>query len=479
MNSIPNHVILSRANPVNPSGANPVSANPVILRSGAKDPYPGRSLLIALLLIGLALRLGIVFAFHDFESPPTWEYGATASNLAAGKGYSGGGWLGPEGPTALNSPGYIVFLAAALRLFGPHAYVVVELAQAVLSAVMPLIVYRIAGLLFDRRIAVLSFALAALYPPYLYFPKQITPAIATAFATGLAVLLVLELRRRRSAPFAALCGLVIGLAILTEGLALLVVIGLALLWRRSIAQRSLAIATTVALLTILPWTWRNYVVFDAFVPLKTSFGLNLWLGNNPHATGTIFTSDGRYMPDVIEPDQARALAEMNEAKRYETLQREAFAWIIANPQRFLELSARRLVYYWWGSPLADLAPEMLSSPVLLYQVQLILHVPFLALGLLGIYAAFRANRATTAPAVVPSSRKGIWAWFPSNREAILGLLWWLLSYTLVYAATLPNARRVRLPAELPLIIFAACALMLLWRLCGSRNLSKISLIMIR
>jgi hypothetical protein len=65
-----------------------------------------------------------------------------------------------------------------------------------------------------------------------------------------------------------------------------------------------------------------------------------------------------------------------------------------------------------------------------------LYAPFLALGGVGIWPAFRANARSTA-----------------------ALVWWLLSYTLVYATTLPNARRVRLPVELPLLILGAFALL--------------------
>ena len=34
-----------------------------------------------------------------------------------------------------------------------------------------------------------------------------------------------------------------------------------------------------ALAVVAPWTWRNHVVFDAFVPVSTSGGLNLFQGN--------------------------------------------------------------------------------------------------------------------------------------------------------------------------------------------------------
>jgi ABC-type polysaccharide/polyol phosphate export permease len=87
---------------------------------------------------------------------------------------------------------------------------------------------------------------------------------------------------------------------------------------------------------------------------------------------------------------------------------------------------------------------MATAPLAFYQAQVVLHAPFLVLGVLGVWTAFRRYRRST-----------------------LGLFWWLLSYTLVYATTLPNARRVRLPAELPLIMLASFGLILLWYLVVS------------
>src|SRR5436305_7313095 len=45
----------------------------------------------------------------------------------------------------------------------------------------------------------------------------------------------------------------------------------------------------VASACLAPWTIRNYSVFGRFVPVCSSGGLSLWVGNNPLATG-----DDRY-----------------------------------------------------------------------------------------------------------------------------------------------------------------------------------------
>ena len=50
--------------------------------------------------------------------------------------------------------------------------------------------------------------------------------------------------------------------------------------------RNAAILFAAAVLIILPWTIRNHTVHGKWVPIKSTFWVNLWKGNNPNATGT-------------------------------------------------------------------------------------------------------------------------------------------------------------------------------------------------
>src|SRR5205823_6068560 len=57
----------------------------------------------------------------------------------------------------------------------------------------------------------------------------------------------------------------------------------------------------IAFVCLAPWTVRNYRVFGRIVPVCESGGINLWIGNNPAATG-----DDRYpVADIIRGDFAR------------------------------------------------------------------------------------------------------------------------------------------------------------------------------
>ena len=101
------------------------------------------------------------------------------------------------------------------------------------------------------------------------------------FAALLLGALAAALQHRRSTHrwrWVLLAGLLGGLTILTRANALVLLLPLALaVWtvRPRFSPRALAapaVLVVVALLTVSPWTIRNAVVFDRFIPVSTQFG---------------------------------------------------------------------------------------------------------------------------------------------------------------------------------------------------------------
>jgi len=86
----------------------------------------------------------------------------------------------------------------------------------------------------------------------------------------------------------------------------------------------------VAGLVMLPWWVRNWMVLHTFVPLTTSGGASLWIGNNPDATGN-------WMPPR---DDLRGLSELEYGKRAGAIARD---WIAHNPAAFVKLTAQKFL----------------------------------------------------------------------------------------------------------------------------------------
>jgi hypothetical protein len=95
--------------------------------------------------------------------------------------------------------------------------------------------------------------------------------------------------RRLGWPRLAAFGVLLGLATHVRPVALLTLPFLALLWLRGagwrVAGHRLAVVAVAVVAVLAPWTVRNAVVMEAFVPISTNTGDNLCMGRHPGASG--------------------------------------------------------------------------------------------------------------------------------------------------------------------------------------------------
>src|SRR5262249_19880452 len=116
------------------------------------------------------------------------------------------------------------------------------------------------------------------------------------------------------------------------------------LCRRSAGAATLRPALTAMLLFLLavaPWTARNYFALDGFTFIKSNFGLELWLGNNPEVP-----KDDVYAA-LLHPmnnhQQLFQLAFAGELPYMRAKQRAAVSFISKHPSEFASLVGRRLL----------------------------------------------------------------------------------------------------------------------------------------
>ncbi|MGE0455627.1 MAG: ArnT family glycosyltransferase [Vicinamibacteria bacterium] len=177
-------------------------------------------------------------------------------------------------------PLYPYFIAVLYWLFG--SLVAVKWAQVLVGVLLVPAVGRLGARVFGERAGLLAAAWVACYPDLVWYSAH--------FWSETLYLVVLwwafeRLLAADGAPGwrpAALAGVLWGLAVLVRetSLYLTPLVALWLLVRRGRQGRARAAAFFLAaLLAIAPWTYRNWVVFGAFVPVSTAGGLNLWQGN--------------------------------------------------------------------------------------------------------------------------------------------------------------------------------------------------------
>jgi 4-amino-4-deoxy-L-arabinose transferase-like glycosyltransferase len=262
-------------------------------------------------------------------------------------------------PSAYMPPAYALFLAGLGLVFGVgrNGVAIAEIAQALLGAATCLLLYRIALLKFDRRVAIGAALVLAVYPLAVYASSQISAVTLYVFLSCLFVWLVFRAEAQQTIRSFGEAGLALGFLILARAEVLLFLPFFVLWVRVASPARFRNAALVMALTALVPvsgWLARNWSAFGRPVPLTVVSGLALWEGHNPEATGT--RSDYT-APPVEVPAELQAQIEAlpptrdYELRRDDLYMRTARDAIRDNPLRSAALGLRKFVFYWgyyWG-----------------------------------------------------------------------------------------------------------------------------------
>lgn len=293
----------------------------------------------------LALALRVAVAIGVGFNPEYFDVDGYHAQAIAG--------LDGPVPTSTHPPGYPWFLLGVFRLSGAGVQPV-YLAQALLSAVAIFAVGWAVGRRYGAWAGVLSATLLAA-DGYMVIA---TAALASEnlCVPGVAAVIVLLLPSRGSPTWPRLlaAATVIGLLGLVRTALLGLAAGVALFEvvdRRtnsgSLGRRG-ARAGGVLVVALLPALIFGAVRASREGPFRIGSpwdAYNLWLGNNPHATGRV-----EPMPDVPEAGTAEIPDEWARAR---VLGPRAIAYALQHPVRELVLVARRASYL-FASPKRDL-----------------------------------------------------------------------------------------------------------------------------
>jgi hypothetical protein len=231
-----------------------------------------------LLLTAAALLVRVAFVFLEPATRPVADEGAWTG--AAGVLSAPGVAFSPVRYRGIfHPPVYAYFVGAISALFG--GLMAVKLAQAVVSAMLVPALGRLGAAAFGPETGLLAAAVAAFYPELVWFSAHFWAETVFMVLLWWAFERLVAADASASPALAAAAGLLFGLAVLTRE-TVLYFAPLAALWlahgRRSGRARA-ALFLAVVVLAVAPWTYRNWVVHGAFVPVSTAGGLNLYQGN--------------------------------------------------------------------------------------------------------------------------------------------------------------------------------------------------------
>jgi 4-amino-4-deoxy-L-arabinose transferase-like glycosyltransferase len=297
--------------------------------------------LFAILIAGIFLRAAAIAGFSHAPESDELAYQSMAVNLLAGDG------ILESGNRAFYNAGYPMFILAPVYYFFGESLLAARIANIVLGAISIVLCYFVAKEAGAQKMGrLLAAAIWALYLPtgiygvYLAKENLMIPLMLAVMWCAL------RLVTKPSVKIAAMCGLLFGLLAMIGNAALSLagaVVFALIVAPVSAIQRLLVLGgiVVVALLVTSPWMLRNLNVIGAPV-MNTNGGFNLYLGNNPAATG-FFVSIADTPRGATWHELRRTSGELGAT---ETLKKEAVSWIKENPKEFLVLALKKSAYFW-------------------------------------------------------------------------------------------------------------------------------------
>jgi dolichyl-phosphate-mannose-protein mannosyltransferase len=371
---------------------------------------PEHLALAAILLIAFAVRMWAALNPIEDPGPDADAYASIARWI-----FEAGSYGSPSMTTASDwSPGAPLLYAGVYFLVGDANPEAARIFVALLGTAMVLCVYLIGLRLSGRAAGLLAALLTATYPTFIENNGQLLSEPVAAFLLTAGLLAFLWVADRRRVAAWLLPGALFGALILTrpEYQAITLVFAAFAGWRvwrdRSLrlAVASTAILLAGAALVVAPWTVRNLIVLDKWVPVTTGGGKALFVA-------TYLPGDGRQVPtkrelmrrflgaeDPITTDELKAQP-MNElldrvAREYPDMPRDQALGRIGRenlrkyateePLAYLEMSALKFWNMW----------ERGSSPYMRDWGWNVYHKALLLFGIAGFVLMVRSLRTRFA-----------------------------------------------------------------------------------
>jgi 4-amino-4-deoxy-L-arabinose transferase-like glycosyltransferase len=288
----------------------------------------GLAALVAILLLGAGLRVGEAWDGR----PPVYDaaaYARIAANLEQGRGFTAG--QAATQPSSNYSPGLPLLVAGAYKVTGGVHERLARVVLAFIGTLSVLFAYLIGRRLcrssplpaYSRAKAtnavagLIGAAAVAVYPALLEYQGMLMSEPLAATLLSGSVLGMLWAADGDGPLRWLLPGALLGATAMVRpeylGVAVLLALvvfarGLRVEWRRSLAQAAVLLAGVAVV--VAPWTIRNAVALDRFVPISTGGGQVLFAGTylpsggDPEKAGTEVVA--RH-PDIFDPADARRL----------------------------------------------------------------------------------------------------------------------------------------------------------------------------
>ncbi|HTC65344.1 MAG TPA: glycosyltransferase family 39 protein [Candidatus Saccharimonadales bacterium] len=401
-------------------------------------------------------RMGILIHSWNVTPIPTtyflpygYELGDVAKSIAAGHGFSSPLRFMETGPTIWFTPIYPYLVAGIFKIWGIYtnaSKLVIMTLNCTFASLTIIPIYCSAERTFGKRVAVCASWAWVFLPAALFYPITWVwdTAMAALFLSLIFWATLVVCDKKTVLPWVGYGALwATGGLVNPSMLSLLPFLAGWAVWqarRNSTQWPKFAAATLLVFaLGLVPWTVRNYRVLGKAVVLRSNFGLELWLGNNPDVPDT--WSPWKHPDDDI--NEAIKYKNVGELAYMAEKQHEAFVFMRTHPSDALNFMYRRFVENWLA--ISDSPVDFWGNASLYVRAIFILNISVSLSTLLGVLFAHRFRHPQAFPyAMVP------------------------LIFPIVFYVT-HSSPRYRFPMDPIMMILSAYGIISLVRLLGGKS----------
>lgn len=284
----------------------------------------------------------------EFNQEPT----RVAKALTEGQGFSNPYATMRTGPTIHLAPLFPFLYAGIIKLFGDGVagwwvlHILMVGIYALQWTVTALFAVR-AGM--PRPAAVLAAFMGGLLPiPGSFFKWE---ALLTGAQLVTAAWLTLRLRELFTVKDALFAGVLWGVTLLTQPVAVIVLIAWTSLLMIPIRRSAVLIVIIVPAFMIVPWMWRDYRLTGHWMFIRGNFGLEAAVSNNDCSTPLVVVNNATPCRMVLHPNEglqaAQHLVEVGEYAFNRERLSQTIDWVEHNKGRFIELTLARVLLFWF------------------------------------------------------------------------------------------------------------------------------------
>ena len=115
-------------------------------------------------------------------------------------------------------------------------------------------------------------------------------------------------------------------------------------------SRRAALAALLFFAVIVPWIYRNWTVFHAFIPMRSNLGAEIYAGSGPGSNGFPFVAT---LPLVERDPETMPYKSLGEIAWVREQGAKAKAYIAAHRAHYALITLKRIYFYWVSVPHPD------------------------------------------------------------------------------------------------------------------------------